>query len=177
MVSEKLLNRLGREEERLLAEIVAVEGTIEAKFAELEARGILRSYANVHRKYVELAVSGDIEALKRAIFLQWFENVEPASFSGLANLDREAVARTMELVEARCAVAAVDDELGWMLPFYFLIAEWAFPPPTTCPRFTAFCKAHAPKGLVQPPAGADLRGRGQMGAYWREVQQRSLRKP
>lgn len=175
MDSEETLSALGREEERLLLEVLAVEGTIEAQFGQLEARGVLRSYAHVHRRYVDLAAAGDIEALKRAIFLQWFEMVEPPSFTGLANLDRAAVTRAMELLESRCAAVAIDDELAWMLPYYFLIAEWAFPPPAQCPHFTAFCLEHAPKGLVHPPAATALRGRGQMGEYWRAMQQRSLK--
>lgn len=154
-----------------MAEVSAVEGTMEAKYAELEARGVLHSYIEVHRDYVELAAGGDIEALKRAIFLQWFEVVEPPFLTGIANLDRDAVVGAMELIENLCAAAAIDDELAWMLPYYFLIAEWAFPAPAQCPHFTAYCKEHAPNGLVLPAVGTELRGRGQMGEYWRELQQ------
>lgn len=171
MDPERTLSNLGREEERLLAEVSTVEGTIEAKYAELEARGVLSAYVDVHRRYVELAAAGDIEALKRAIFLQWFEVVEPPAFTGVANLDRIAVGRAMELIESHCAAEAIDDELAWMLPYYFLIADWAFPSAAQCPHFTAFCKGHAPEGLVQPPEATQLRGRGQMGEYWREMQQ------
>ncbi|MBP8947773.1 MAG: hypothetical protein KBG73_02965 [Candidatus Promineofilum sp.] len=34
-------------------------------------RSIYADYVVIHRQYVELAMEGDAEALKRALFLQW----------------------------------------------------------------------------------------------------------
>lgn len=162
------LRALGREETQLLARVGSVEGTMEVKTAALA--GVSQAYATVHRNYVELAENGDLEALKRAVFLQWFAVVEPPFLTGLSDLDQGSVARAMAVVDRLCAAGALDDELAWMLPYYYLIAEWAFPPGEECPHFAAYCKTNEPKGLVQPPASTQLAGRGQMGDYWQSVQ-------
>jgi hypothetical protein len=79
---------------------------------------VFRAYADVHRDYVDLAEGGDVEALKRAVFLQWFEVVEPPFLTGLSGLHDSAASRLMALLERRCADGGIDDELGWMLPYY-----------------------------------------------------------
>lgn len=165
------LAALAEEEERLLAEVRSGTGTMEATCAALEARGVLHAYAIVHRRYVELAEAGDLEGLKRAIFLQWFEVLEPPFLTGVENLDRDAAARAIALVEALCAADALDEELRWMLPYYFLLCDWAFPPAEQCASFTAYCREHAPRSLMPVPSSMLLDGRGQMGEYWREMKQ------
>lgn len=165
---------LAREEDRLLRQVRSLKGTMEAKTAELEALGVFSAYAAIHRRYVELAEDGSLEALKRALFLQWFGVVEPPFLTGISDLDRESVRRTGALVEGLCASKTVDDELGWMLPYYFRIADWAFPPPEECPHLSTYCETNKPQGLVQPQPGAQLEGRGQMGDYWQSMVRESV---
>ena len=53
----------------------------------LEAAGVFREYRDVHRRYTALALGGDLEALKRPLFLQWYALFEPACFTGLWEMD------------------------------------------------------------------------------------------
>lgn len=170
MTESRTLEELQREEDRLLEQVRLTEGTVEARTSALAAHGVFRSYTKIHSHYVELAETGDFEALKRAIFLQWFEVVEPPFLTGIQGLDKNAVVRAIALIEQLCAATAIDDELAWMLPYYYLIADWAFPSAEKCPHFIAYCKANEPKGLVRLPARTRLEGRGQMGDYWRSMQ-------
>jgi len=119
MAVVRTLEELERADERLLGYVAGVEGTMEGKTTALTELG----------EYIHLAEAGDVEALKRAIFLQWFEVAEPPFLSGILDLDREAATRGMALVERLCAGGEIEDELAWMFPYYFLIAEWAFQGP------------------------------------------------
>jgi len=129
MAVVRTLEELERADERLLGYVAGVEGTMEGKTTALTELGVFRAYTEIHREYIHLAEAGDVEALKRAIFLQWFEVAEPPFLSGILDLDREAATRGMALVERLCAGGEIEDELAWMFPYYFLIAEWAFQGP------------------------------------------------
>jgi len=153
------LDDLAREEGRLLRQVRSLEGTVEAKGAGLGALGVFAAYAEVHRRYTALAEAGSTEALKRALFLQWFAAAEPPFLTGISELDREAERRTAMLTERLCATGTMDEELGWMLPHYFLIASWAFPL-SECPQLSAYCEENEPADAVLPPPEARLEGRG-----------------
>lgn len=108
------LSELAEREEFLLAELRSPEPLAIA----LRHGGIGRAYADVHRGYVQLAETGDLEALKRAIFLQWFQVAEPAFLSGIGDLDADAMTCALALVDKLCSSNLVDEEFQWMLVHY-----------------------------------------------------------
>lgn len=163
------LQDLALAEEQLLERLRSLVGTLEARTAQLHALGVFTEYAAIHRAYCVLAEGGSLEALKRALFLQWLSRVEPPFLSGMLDLDHEAERRTGALVERLCASSSVDAELGWMLPYYSSIADWALPPAEDCPQLAAFCEANASDDIGRCVANAELEGRGQLGDYWRSI--------
>ena len=84
------LDRLAGLEARLLEEVGRVTGLMEEKHARLEAAGVFRDYREVHREYARLAADGEAEALKRALFLQWYALSEPACFTGVFEIFNSA---------------------------------------------------------------------------------------
>lgn len=134
-----------------------------------EYRAIFADYKAIHREYVELAAGGNEEALKRAVFLQWYRVTEPWYLCGLSGLDAAAEHQAVMLVDERCASNRLDDELSWMLPYYYLITDYYFQHVGHCPALVAYCQAHPQRGLVEQPAGFVSEGRGQMGEYWESI--------
>lgn len=134
-----------------------------------EYRSIFADYAAIHREYVELAMSGDEEALKRALFLQWYRVTEPWFLCGLSDLDASAEHRLLTRVDSLCASNRLGEELSWMLPYYYLMADYYFQHEDWCPALVAHCQAHPHRGRMEQPTPFVSEGRGQMGEYWQSV--------
>ena len=137
--------------------------------------GVFVEYASIHREYVELALAGNVEALKRALFLQWYEVSEPSCFTGISDLDTQARLDVFAHLERECVAKSLDPELEWMLPFYYSIAEYYMPLDGSFPTLTAFCEEHFPYGELQLPTGNVFQGRGQMGHYWESIRSSQAR--
>ena len=161
------LAELATEEERLMAHVRSLTGSMEEKQAQLARDGVFDAYARVHTTYVDLAMAGDMEALKRALFLQWYAVSEPGCFTGLWEMMPEAERCVLERVEQLVATDSLDSELVWMLPYYHSISDWYFDQQEGLPLLTEWLRERAhrgfPDGEVQNPA---LDGRGQMSEYW-----------
>jgi hypothetical protein len=134
-----------------------------------EYRSIYADYAVIHREYVELAMEGDAEALKRAMFLQWYRVTEPSFLCGVSNLNPAAEHRLLLLVDSLCESNRLDAELSWMLPYYYLIADYYFQDEGQYPALVAHCQAQPHRGRLAQPAGFVSNGRGQMGEYWQSI--------
>lgn len=159
------LVELAREEDMLRDLVAQAAGTIEAKARYLQHSGVFDAYRDVHRKYVLHAQGGDVEALRRAAFIQWLAAIEPPFLSGLCDLDSAAQRALLTLLEEAVAAEQLDDELAWMLPYYYQMAEWWIPD-SAAPRLIRFCRSRAPRQAVRPPPGFAYIGRGEMGRYW-----------
>ena len=165
------LAALGAWEDRLLRELGRPRGSLEDRDSELTRSGLYAEYAALFGGYVDLAEAADepgerLEALKRAVFLAWYEGAEPAPLSGLAELPELAVRRTLELLEERCRRRELDGELEWMLPWYHAVAEYSLL------RLPGLHCLEARLGSLDPAAWETARrsdalhGRGAMGRYW-----------
>ncbi len=165
------LAALGAWEDRLLHQLGRSQGSIEDRDGELARSGLYADYTAIFGEYVDLAEAAAepadrLEALKRAVFLTWYEGAEPAPLSGLAELPELAVRRTLELLEARCRRQEMDQELAWMLPWYHVVAEHSLL------RLPGLRCLEAQLRLLDPEAWHSARrpdtlhGRGAMGRYW-----------
>lgn len=88
----EVLEELAAAEAEIESIVTSIEGTIEEKDSQLRERGVYRRYAGVFSRYLAAFEShpGDLEPLKRAAFLAWYELTEPACFSGVADLPEDA---------------------------------------------------------------------------------------
>jgi hypothetical protein len=143
-------------------------GTMEAKFARLREIGTFRESAVIHKAYVDLASlpSVSLEALKRAVFLGWYQTSEPGCFTGVGDLDGAHIRRAQVLLQAAHAAGQVDAEFRVMLGWYWLTADYHFQYYSSLPVIKYLSgldpQAYKRHGFVS----ADLESRGQMGKYW-----------
>lgn len=150
-----------------MTHVTSLVGLMEEKQAQLARDGVFDAYARVHAAYADLAMQGDMEALKRALFLQWYAVSEPACFTGLWEVMPEPERCVLERIEHLVSTDSLESELVWMLPYYFSISDWYFELHEGLPALTAWLQERAhwgfPEEQTRNPA---LDGRGQMSAYW-----------
>jgi hypothetical protein len=168
-VQVKALEDLARRELKVLDHAHRAVGEIGERSAQLRSAGVFAESAAVHAAYADLAAPpiGSLEALKRAVFLGWYESAEPGSFTGVGDLPVAIHRRVHVLLDSAWAAGRIDTEFNVMLGWYWYLASYHF-------------EAHSPKRLaaflssLEPLAykGYDFRGlegRGQMGRYWDSV--------
>lgn len=146
-----------------------IEGTIAEIHAQLERSGIFNRYRCVYNAYVDLALQGDLEALKRALFLCWFEVVEPSFLTGIAELDGDRSWRVLEYLEVLASTNKLDKELRWMLPYYYAVADYYFDSvlENSLPALRRFLDENKDTSLpCEELLSTTLDCRGQMADYW-----------
>jgi hypothetical protein len=164
------IEELGSAEQELLRTLAKMTGTIEEKAAQLRSGDIGHRYAEIFLAYVSLATppSSAVEALKRAMFLAWYAFSEPPVFTGLGELPEGASQRVLALIEP--LVPGLDSEFRWMLAWYYMIADFAFPTLNSCPMLDALLRSEDPSSWRSHRSASDrMRGRGAMGKYWISV--------
>ncbi len=166
------IDALNLAEQQLLSRVERVTGLMEEKDAQLRQNGVYEEYGKIYEAYVELleSESEGLEALKRAVFLMWYEQAEPSCFSGVSGLSEKARRKMFEALERRIEAGNLDFELKWMLPYYNEIAEWVFPKYTDLPYLQSFL-ALADSDLLEKARlkAEDFMNRGQMGDYWLSI--------
>ena len=98
-------------------------GAVSDLNAACKQMGIYDAWEWLFAEYVAVARQGDLEAIKRALFLAWYALAEPGELSGIGRLDPDLKMDVFATVNNLAAHDQLDDELEWMLPWYYLIAE------------------------------------------------------
>lgn len=159
------LNDLADREDSLLSQLPThAVGT--------ELGQVERTYRAIHTRYVSLAVSGSLEALKRALFLQWFSCCEPPWLTGLGKLDPKGARQLMLWLDALSVLEQRDSELASMLAYYQSVAAYCF---ESYPTDNLIAWFESPSGRTDLPTSVCLlskSSRGQMGVYWASVAKR-----
>jgi hypothetical protein len=164
------LTALATREAQLRVRVHAAVGWLEDKTAQLGEQGVFAAYEQIHREYVDLITpdANGLEALKRALFIQWYAWVEPAFLSGVSDVDLQATARVFDELVRLAALTEFDAELRSMASWYFIVGDHCFP--------ASVRPALAPLlNLEQPLQAAKVAGvhwpsdRGQMGEYWNQI--------
>ena len=167
------LDVLAQREQQLLDEVTSWEGSIDQLIARLRESGIAEDYSRIHQEYVSLALSGSIEAAKRALFLQWYSATEPACFTGLLKLDAAACSKLLKGIRSLLEDGDADAELAAMLEWYGHIGDRYFE--TRQDRalvLRARVKATSLPQADDSPTWAGPSfpsGRGQMSTYFRSL--------
>jgi len=166
------LESLNLAERQLLFRVEQVIGLMEEKHEQLQQNGVFRDYGEIYEAYVALigSESEGLEALKRATFLMWYEQAEPACFSGVFRLSEKINRKVLESLERRCEAGRLDFELEWMLPYYNMIADWVFSRYADLPHLQSFLAKSDFKLYERVPVKAeDFTNRGQLGEYWLSI--------
>lgn len=147
-----------------------VRGFMEDKDAQCERDGIYEAWRKIFAEYVALARSGNLEALKRALFLAWYEQAEPSPLSGLYLLDAEAKKEVLQMLEDLARQDQLDEELKLVLPYYYAVADWYLPA-----GFNALLKASKTDVDLRSLLSCTFENRGQLGEYWKCIRAGHMR--
>jgi hypothetical protein len=165
------LDEITRLEEEWLAKMSSSSGSINERDEANETTGVYAAWREIFEQYVLLAKNGDVEALKRAFFLAWYEQAEPDWSSGIKGLDYRLIEEVFQMLDALIETGEVDLELSWMLPWYYHIAPWYLDPYDDLHTLK-----QASKGgwdLYREFCGdSSFEGRGQLGEYWASIQKK-----
>ncbi|WP_276499553.1 hypothetical protein [Pontibacter litorisediminis] len=170
------LEDLSNTEFALLEQVRQVHALMGDKPKMVDAIGVFDKYINIHKRYAELA-NDDNEALKRALFLQWYAVSEPSGLTGIPGgqgpfdgekeLDKEAEERVLQLINQKIEEHQLDEELKWMLSYYGYW-DYYFEQFNNIDYIIKYIKTqeyHAPENV-------DLKkfeNRGQLGVYWKSI--------
>ena len=94
-------------------------GSFEQRHALYQRIGMYGAWQSIFEEYVVLSRQGNLEALKRALFLYWYSWAEPNELSGILGLDENLVKETLRMVDDLTRKGGLDEELKWMLPHYY----------------------------------------------------------
>jgi hypothetical protein len=141
---------------------------MEERGEQLAKQGVFLSYRQIHEAYTNLGIrDSNIEALKRAVFLQWYSMSEPPCFSGVGDMKEEAECRVFQRLNDLIVEDQIDDELLWMLPYYYSITDYYLD------RFDGYEQLKLFSNIPNFRLWADsvpeidsLQGRGQLSKYW-----------
>lgn len=124
-----------------------------------ELQKIHHRYQEIHTAYI---THESLEALKRAVFLQWYAAIEPSYLSGIDLLDHNDEIRTIKRLDDLIRSNTLDAELTMMLDYYYRMADWYFDGFEHMEELKDFFRRDQPTSLVKIESG----NRGQMGEYW-----------
>ena len=176
VVTSKVMNleELNSAEQTLLSRVESATGLMEEKHLQLQQNGVHAEYRKIYEAYVEMITSETewLEALKRSVFLLWYEQAEPSCFSGLFELPETAHQKVFNSLERRAEAGDLDLELKWMLPYYDMIAEWVFEQRKGLQNLQVFLTDNRVDNRelwLQELKAENFVGRGQMGDYWTSI--------
>ena len=157
------LIELANKEIDLYSNVINIyDGKTSSLIPNLTLKEIYEEYAKVHNEYSKLSHK-NIEALKRALFIQWYSITEPNYLTGINELDekteRKIIADLKNIIDRN----ETDEELMWMLNYYM---NWDF----VFDRFKDIVefKIIVRENIVGKPK-IKTDERGQMGIYWKSI--------
>jgi hypothetical protein len=135
--------------------------------------GIYEAWRKIFEQYVVVARQGELEALKRALFLYWYSRSEPRELCGIPMLDEGLIIEVLGMVNDIVKKGELDTELQWMLPYYYFITDWYLD------RLEGF---HELKEVSKENTEmwrelclkSSVSNRGQLGNYWKRLQNRII---
>jgi hypothetical protein len=128
MNAYKTLDKLATQEEALVLQVESATGAAEARIAQLEQAGVFEIYHRVHTAYAQLLLdpASGMEALKRALFLQWYGWLEPLHLTGLRDVGVDEQWHVMQRVDQVVGYRQIDREFACMLDWYYSLTSWFF---------------------------------------------------
>lgn len=165
-MNEKLLE-LNNKEIEIKRFVEGLTSTLEIRRRQIFETAIPEKYRIIHSEYSNLA-ENSLEALKRAVFLQWYSVVEPLEFSGLDELNSKDILHNFLILDNLHRESKIDNELLEMIKFYFRISDWYF---LKYLKYSRLIELMLSTQSEQPSLGIfkNMSDRGLMGNYWKEI--------
>lgn len=166
------LFELNIQELKISTLIKNLSGTMEENDVLLNKLGIFTRYNNIFNSYSKLAFD-NLEALKRAIFLQWYAVSEPRCFTGIGDLDLILQQDNISLLNDLISQSRLDTEFVFMLIYYNIITEWYFQSFKNTDNLLALLKSDE-RLLIGDFKISYMKDRGSMGEYWNSLDRNLL---
>lgn len=154
---EHTLAYLSNKELSLCAEVGHLYASPPSSTSQARLQQVFSQYRDIHSEYVAL-IDDSTEALKRAVFIQWYALSEPNYLTGIGTLDEASKQKITEALK-RQIKASSDDELRHMLGYY-LLWDYVFP---------SIDKGDLGDVNETKVLGMHTKNRGQMGTYWASI--------
>jgi hypothetical protein len=152
------------EKENVICEMVSNLYRIKSDDDSEIFNSIYNQYKSIHLQYSELS-KNNLEALKRGLFIQWYQKIEPNFLSGISDLEQDAEKQIVDNLFTVINTKQVDSELIWMLNYYNTW-DWVF---LSYENFRGFDSDLVNEANNRLPENIDKKlmlKRGQMGKYW-----------
>lgn len=164
------ISQLVEIENNLLQRVTESVGTIEKKVSQLSNEGIYEAYKQVHSQYANLADVND-EALKRALFIQWYVMASPGFITGIDNVDLRAERRVIDVLDKQVSQNVIDSELHAIVSYYGSEPwEYIFERFENCNNLEKLLRYRLDyDSIIDRMRQSDLYNRGQMGIYWQSI--------
>jgi len=137
-----------------------------------EQMGIYDAWRNIFEQYVILAREGDLEALKRALFLYWYACSEPNELCGIPSLGDDLTFEVLGMVNNIVQKGELDTELKWMLSYYYSLTDWYIYRFEGFDELKKISKETDPQLFWEFCPDSSFDNRGHLGKYWKSIQKR-----
>ena len=114
-----------------------------------------------------------MEALKRAIFIQWYAASEPRCFTAIGDLEKKTEQDNISLMNDHALNNKLDDEFTLMAIYYNNVTDWYFKSFTNNDFLLGMLQAHQNLKLYNLKL-LDMENRGCMGKYWNSIDRNLL---
>lgn len=161
------LQELANIEEDLISKVKEYYHLSEGTLFRKKLSEVFIEYKKVHQAYADMA-SNNIEALKRALFIQWYALSEPSYLTGISDLDEEIENKILDDLNSFIDSDRTDYELTWMLNYY---ARWydVFERLSSFKGFDTKIVNEKNDNLPDTIDREAMKSRGQMGRYWNSL--------
>jgi len=165
-----LIEEITIKENNLLNRVPQYKGDMNLVIEKMQGDKIFKRYSEIHKYYVELANNEkNIEALKRAIFIQWYSLSEPSCFTGIRDLSEEAENLSLKILEKLISENKIDNEFNSMLFHYKEVNDIAFikfKNHQILKDYLMNIPQHNPNETLSK---FSFNNRGQLGNYWNSL--------
>jgi len=159
------LDILSQKEYTIINDIITLKGSMEEKENRLKSLNVFDSYKNIHNEYTRLENN---EALKRAVFIQWYSAVEPRIYTGIGDLSKESedinIKKLIKVFESDNS----DLEFRIMFRHYYSIGNWYFDAFPNINRIVDLLNI-TNDNLFAIGNVTNVSNRGQMSKYWESI--------
>ena len=165
------ITSLGKRESRI-RETVEKASQEKRKLTEFEESQIYPEYANIYQEYSTLALQGDLEALKRAFFIQWFGFIEPKYLTGIDYdlLPKSSVAAILKELDRKIKEKDIDQEMEALLNWGYAVVDFYFDAIEGAPNLKAYLFTVNKNEDTFPKFDLDImKNRGILGQYYLSI--------
>jgi hypothetical protein len=170
-MEQKSISLLEKQENQI-REIFEKASHEKRSLTKIEEADIYKEYAQIYEGYVKLAEQGDLEALKRAFFIQWFGYIEPQYLSGINydQLPKSCIAKVLTKIESRIKNQEIDPEFEALLSWGYTVVDYYFDSFNEIPNLKSFfSRVDKNEDTFARLDLGKMKDRGILGQYYRSI--------